>query len=661
MPSVPIRTFLAALAALAAAATAGFWLADRDPAALATGPGRFERHDLAVTADLFAIGTADLDGDGRPDIFTANHSAAALYLRNRGGLAFADARLALGLSGNPDFPDAEIAADAPPLDRPGLFLFWQEGRFRIVARGLAPPAPLRAELALNAGIVARATGGIAVEARAEDPAAELPTRIVLRIAGDGELALASLRWAVNGRIALDPALDLAAVFVGQGRVSPSRHAFDLVAGADRHAVAWTDLDGDGRRDAVFADGGEAGLMRRPRPYPVAFGTPAGFAPPAAVPGLVQEFCPTREIRLVDADGDGRLDIHVVCGRGNPPRADHPDELFLRRDGLRFENRAAELGLDLPGAGRVRWFDAEGDGVPELLRATPEAVTVLARREGRFVPVLVLPRPGRKAQVALGDIDGDGAPDLYVASPDGTSLVIRARAGALEAVEPETLGLPRSAACATFVDADNDGADDLHVLPGGLYRNAGGRFEATGLLAAARAAAQELDARCLWLDADGDGFRDLLVALPAREELATRIGNRIRRTWEGLVHAGAGEGRIWRPLRHRLVLYRTVPTANAWLAVALAGPPGNPDGLGARITVTAGGRIHVREIGHAEGSTSSEGAFEAHFGLGGATGIDALEIRWPGGGVQRLEAVPVNRFLRLAYMPVGPPDPRETPP
>jgi hypothetical protein len=38
--------------------------------------------------------------------------------------------------------------------------------------------------------------------------------------------------------------------------------------------------------------------------------------------------------------------------------------------------------------------------------------------------------------------------------------------------------------------------------------------------------------------------------------------------------------------------------------------------------------------------------EQHFGLGTATHVDALEIRWPSGMVQRVEKPPVNQTIRV---------------
>ena len=186
-------------------------------------------------------------------------------------------------------------------------------------------------LTLSGGALASDSGAVEIVGREGDP--RLPTGLEVRVAGAGRLTLASLGWTVAGRIELDPAWELSEVHVGQGLASPKAHGFELSAGPDRHGVAWTDLDADGRRDAIFVGGGESGQMREVRPYQVAFGTGNGFAAPRALPGLNQEMCPSRQVALADADGDGREDVHVVCGRGEPPALARrgPAELHRRRD------------------------------------------------------------------------------------------------------------------------------------------------------------------------------------------------------------------------------------------------------------------------------------------------------------------------------------------
>jgi enediyne biosynthesis protein E4 len=76
-------------------------------------------------------------------------------------------------------------------------------------------------------------------------------------------------------------------------------------------------------------------------------------------------------------------------------------------------------------------------------------------------------------------------------------------------------------------------------------------------------------------------------------------------------------------------------------VRLEGARPNRFGIGARVSVTAGGRTQIAEAraGHSYASTSDP---RLHFGLGAAARVDRLVVRWPGGGVSMLKDVRADR-------------------
>lgn len=91
-----------------------------------------------------------------------------------------------------------------------------------------------------------------------------------------------------------------------------------------------------------------------------------------------------------------------------------------------------------------------------------------------------------------------------------------------------------------------------------------------------------------------------------------------------------------------------------LVGAGGGNPGHAhssrDALGARVRLTAGGKTMTRQV-EAGSGYASESALALHFGLGGADRIDAVEITWPDGKVERLEgetlaALGINRLIRI---------------
>ncbi|MBI1926237.1 ASPIC/UnbV domain-containing protein [Candidatus Poribacteria bacterium] len=85
--------------------------------------------------------------------------------------------------------------------------------------------------------------------------------------------------------------------------------------------------------------------------------------------------------------------------------------------------------------------------------------------------------------------------------------------------------------------------------------------------------------------------------------------------------------------------------NHWLHVALEGTKSNRQGVGARLTVRAGSQKQIREVRAGGGFLQSHSVPEA-FGLGLATKVDELTVRWPSGIVHTLKDVPVNQTIRL---------------
>ena len=76
-----------------------------------------------------------------------------------------------------------------------------------------------------------------------------------------------------------------------------------------------------------------------------------------------------------------------------------------------------------------------------------------------------------------------------------------------------------------------------------------------------------------------------------------------------------------------------------------GTASNRDGIGAIITIIANGV--EQQIEHTNGgSFLSHSDARVHFGLGFSETVDALEIRWPSGHLQRLENMPADQFLLI---------------
>ena len=86
-------------------------------------------------------------------------------------------------------------------------------------------------------------------------------------------------------------------------------------------------------------------------------------------------------------------------------------------------------------------------------------------------------------------------------------------------------------------------------------------------------------------------------------------------------------------------------AGHWLEVDLRGTESNSFGVGARVSVETDDATQVQFVG-ATPSYLSQPELTLHFGLGAATQVRRMEVRWPSGRVQELTDLDADRLIRV---------------
>ena len=85
--------------------------------------------------------------------------------------------------------------------------------------------------------------------------------------------------------------------------------------------------------------------------------------------------------------------------------------------------------------------------------------------------------------------------------------------------------------------------------------------------------------------------------------------------------------------------------NHWITLELGAKQGNPLAIGARIRLTTGKIVQTEEI-RSGGSYLSQNDLRVHFGLGKATKVDEIEIRWNSGKTEKIKDVAADKFYAV---------------
>ncbi len=423
-------------------------------------------------------------------------------------------------------------------------------------------------------------------------------------------------------------------------------------------VAVGDYDNDGRPDL---------FVSRLHSYALYHNEGNGtFRDATTVAGLGGSRDNPTSAAFADLDGDGDLDLYVchymIWDSENPrlcknPKGGYfycdpskvdpaPDHLF-RNDNCRFVDVTKEAGIvDTDGRGLgVVAADLDGDGRVDLYVANDGTANFLFRNLGglKFEEIGLVAGVaagedgGYQASmgVACGDYDGDGRPDLIVTNFYGESSTLYQNLGKgffRDQTAASGLGMATRYLLGfgtTFADFDDDGHLDLATVNGHV----------------------------------NDNRPYYPFAMPAQILLGTGSGRFVDATedagdvWSkprvgrGLAVADLdNDGRLDALiLSHddRLAYARQSGSVgvNRSITLQLEGRASNRDGVGASVEVNAGGRRQVVQR-FGGGSYQSAGDPRLHIGIGAATKVDSVEVRWPSGRVDRFSDLRTGAGYRL---------------
>ena len=367
--------------------------------------------------------------------------------------------------------------------------------------------------------------------------------------------------------------------------------------------------------------------------------------------------------FLDYDRDGDLDLYVtryvefdfahLPNGGNPCMENdipiscgptmHPpvsNLLFRNRGDGRFENvtEASGMGNQVGPYGLgCAAGDLDDDGWPDIYVSNDTTANFLWHnlRNGTFEEIGVEAgcALGENAQgqsgmgVDLGDADGDGRLEIFVANySEEYNAYYRNLGGMSFADKTYASGITEGCFLtmgwgSKFIDFDQDGALDLFVVNGHVHPRAG---ELKSSLS--------YEQPILFYQGDGNG-RFLRVDASMGPDV-----NRPRAHRAAPVADLDGDGDLdilITVLDARPVLLRNqLDPKGGSLIIRLRGTASNREGIGARVDLTAGGRVQMRQMTRGGGYLSSSDAI-THFGLGSLPRAGAVRISWPSGKVDNL--------------------------
>jgi enediyne biosynthesis protein E4 len=328
-----------------------------------------------------------------------------------------------------------------------------------------------------------------------------------------------------------------------------------------------------------------------------------------------------------------------------------DLLYHNRGDGTFEEVSKKAGVDDPekyyGLGAI-WGDYDNDGWADLFVADDATPNHLYRNNhnGTFtdeamVGGIALNNEGQalgSMGVTWGDYDHTGRLSMFItefADQPNTLYRNQGSHGFEDVAMPSRLGqpsLPFVGWGTTFFDMDNDGWLDLFVANGHTYPQ----------MDNVKGSAAYAEPMLLHHNLRNGTFEEVskaagLADMPLKSRRGAAFGDIANNGNIDIVVLNVGDPPS--------LLFNTNKNVNHRVLFRLVGTESNRAAIGARVTIHSGGMMQFDEV-RGGGSYLSQNDLRVHFGLGSATKVDSVEVRWPTGKTESFKDVAADKIYTI---------------
>ncbi|MDX1627327.1 MAG: FG-GAP-like repeat-containing protein [Fulvivirga sp.] len=385
-------------------------------------------------------------------------------------------------------------------------------------------------------------------------------------------------------------------------------------------IIWADYDNDGDQDLFIAYASSNNFLFRNDGQ-------LNFTDVTEAAGLKREFIPTYGATWGDYDRDGFLDIYMTDRKLNTGGT-ASNHLFKNNgDGTFTETTHYAAVSDSNKAPHcASFFDFNNDGWEDIYVAQDKYLgnsLFLNNGNGSFSNVSESTRSGlalNAMSVTVGDFDENHYLDIYITNTEEGNKLLRNEGNQkfVEVAENTNTSFYSVGWGALFLDVDNDTDLDLYVS-GDYSRDAGPKSilyvkEDSGPYTEMQLPND--NARSFanaWADFDNNGLLDIVVNNSSPDKSA-----------------------VW---------YNKTANNNNWVKFSLKGIVSNRDGIGTRIELFFDNHSIVSQKISGYGFLGQNSG-NIHFGIGNATSIDSVYIKWPSGHIDVLKNVESNKLHHI---------------